>query len=287
MVEPVTSEPRTRSRFRRLLRWSIAVVLVASGVHFAAWRLGFSKATTPGDVVLNVGATIDESELRASESGRHLVVVLHGLGRSAWSMWKLERLLEQHGYEVWNRTYDGAAMNLPELGRQLGERLEDHLAATADGRPVTLYAVAHSMGGLVLRSYLAEPGALEFGALVFLGTPNRGAVMAEQQRDTWYFEFFLGRKAARDLAPSEGVVAALGRAPARLGNVIGAAFDAEGYSVNIPGDDDGRVGVDEAHLDGERDAIVIGVSHTFLPTADEAHHQVLHFFRHQHFDHGS
>jgi hypothetical protein len=225
-----------------------------------------------------------DPELAVPEDGtRHLAVVLHGVGRSAWSMWKLERLLEAHGYEVWNETYDGAAAGISELGADLGRRLEAHLAAAPDERPVKLYAVAHSMGGLVLRSYLRRPGARSFEAIVLLGTPNRGAVLATQLRDTWYFSMVLGSRAARDLAPEAGVIAELGAAPPHLGNVIGAALDGEGRSSRIPGDDDGRVGVAEAHLDGEADAVVVDVSHTFLPTDDEVHHQVLYFLRHGRF----
>lgn len=278
---PAGTPPRRRRLWRRVL----LVVALLCGLHLAAWQIGLTKITTPGDVVLNLGSASSDPALAAPRDGaRHLVAVLHGLGRSSWSMWKLERLLENHGYEVWNETYDGAAAGLIDLGADFGERLEAHLAATADGRPLELYAAAHSMGGLVLRSYLRRPGSRAFRAIVLLGTPNRGATLATQLRDSWYFSFFLGSRAARDLSPETGVIDELGPAPPHLGNVIGAVFDGEGRSPRIPGDDDGRVGVSEAHLEGETDAILLDLSHTFLPTADAAHHQVLFFLSHQRFD---
>lgn len=251
--------------------------------HGIAWQAGWTKVTTPFDVVLTLGPTESHDDLRAPRDGvRRIAVILHGVGRSAWSMWKIERLLAQHGYEVWNETYDGASFGIRELGADLQRRLEARLQDAPND--VELYAVAHSMGGLVLRCYTAHPDARRFAAMVFLGTPNRGATMAEQMRDGWPFRTFLGTKAARDLAPSAGVVADLPRPP-RLGNVIGGRGDDEGRSSMIPGDDDGRVGVAEAHLADEVDSVLLDVSHTFLPTDDRALEQVLQFFRHGRFDH--
>lgn len=277
-------EPIPKKRRRRWLSRLLVGGLVVGVLHLVAWRAGLTKLTTPGDMLLNLGAARFDPALAVPPgTERHVVVVLHGLGRSAWSMWKTERLLEGHGYEVWNETYDGASAHLTELGQDLGARLDAHLRVTEDGRPVRLYAVGHSMGGLVLRSYLARPGAREFHAMVLLGTPNRGSALATQLRDTWYFSLFLGSKAARDLAPEEGVIAELGSAPPQLGNVIGATMDNAGRSSRIPGDDDGRIGVDEAHLAGETDAVLVNVSHTFMMIDDQVHHQLLHFLRHRSF----
>ena len=280
----VEAPPPQRPAWRRRLRWGIGVVVSLGAAHALAWSAGMTKLSTPGDIALNLGTTRHEPTLTAPTDGRcHLVVVLHGVGRSAWSMWKIERLLEQHGYEVWNVTYDGANTGLLDLGADLERRLERYLERKTDTLPV-LYGVAHSMGGLVLRSYAARPQARAFAALVFLGTPNQGSTLAAQLADTWYFRLVLGDAAAADLTPARGVVASLGPAPPNLGNVIGAASNDSGRSSRIPGDDDGRVGVHEAHLDGETDSVTVDLGHTFLSTDDLALHHALYFLRHLRFD---
>ncbi len=290
MAEPAAATgDKSAVPLRRRSRWRwLGMGLLGGGVFTLAACTGLTKLTTPFDAVINLGANAHHPALVAPPDGRRrLAVALHGVARSCWSMWKIERLLEAHGYPVFAETYFGHGRTLPELGAWLAERLEAELAARGwdDGQPVELFGVAHSMGGLVLRTYAARADARPFRAAVFLGTPNQGAVMAEQLHDTWYYRLILGSAAAAQLAPSNGYIATLGPPPMPLGNVYGGRGDGEGFSASIPGDDDGRVGTAEARLAGEADAIRVPVGHTFLPTEDQALYQVLHFFTHRRFDH--
>lgn len=56
--------------------------------------------------------------------------------------------------------------------QQAGLALARRLQAEPSGE---IHVVAHSMGGLVARAALAQPGAEKLGRVVQLGTPNRGA----------------------------------------------------------------------------------------------------------------
>ncbi|MEM7204067.1 MAG: hypothetical protein AAF628_27645 [Planctomycetota bacterium] len=276
--EPDTPRPR---RGRRLLRRIATSLVAALLVYAGAWWAGWIKLATARGIIISLAPAVHEPELRHDDGKRRVAVLLHGMAGSSWSMWRLERTLAAHGYEVVNETYDEYDRRLADVADGLHERIEARLGEDSD---VALYGVAHSMGGLVLRAYLSRPDARAFDAVVCLGTPHRGAILADLLGSTWYYRLLFGDKAAIELAPSSGVADSLA-VPGNVGNVIGARGDDGGYSSSIPGDDDGRVAVHEAHLDGERDSLVVSMHHGFLMVDADVLRQVLHFFRHGRFDH--
>ena len=48
---------------------------------------------------------------------RDCVVLLHGLGRTSWSMYRLEKALQQAGYLTWNKSYPSRHYPVEEIGR--------------------------------------------------------------------------------------------------------------------------------------------------------------------------
>ena len=98
-----------------------------------------------------------------------------------------------HGYFKGGRDMRPLARNLARLGRRVAiadlpatfgsldrcrgefERFLDSVAADAQ----TVHLVGHSFGGLVIRAYLAANKAERVGRCVLIGTPNRGARLAD------------------------------------------------------------------------------------------------------------
>lgn len=103
------------------------------------------------------------------------IVLVHGYGcsRGAWS--SLRRRLEAAGHVVATVSLTPPVANLGKLEPQLKQRIEEVCAATG-ARRVTL--VAHSMGGLVCRCYLARHGGSRVGKLITLSTPHQGTALA-------------------------------------------------------------------------------------------------------------
>ncbi|MBK8976600.1 MAG: alpha/beta fold hydrolase [Planctomycetes bacterium] len=204
--------------------------------------------SVPVDFVVNL-APIAESDPALQATAPTLVVLEHGIGRSSWSLWRLERALRAHGYDVLNPGYastDGRGVR--DYAAELATAVEARLREAGE-HPPRLAFVGHSMGGLVIRAMLARPDAPRADAVVFLGTPQRGAAQAVALGDRWYYGLLLGAGAARELRPGSSLFAPLG--PVRAGAVgvlFGQRGDTEGFSPSIPGDDDGRVGVAEAQL---------------------------------------
>lgn len=237
---------------------------------------GAMSASFPVDVALNLGRSQHDASLDVPAGGpARLVVLQHGFWRSSWSLWKLERALRAHGYEVLNVSYPSRSGTLQEHARALGERLSAELAARPS--PPQVFFVGHSMGGLVIRHYLSQAGAAAPAGVVFLGTPQRGAALARAHYASWLPRLLIGSRAGKQLIPEDPFYAELRPLRGAVGTIIGSAGTADGYRAQILGDDDGRVGIDEARLPEATDSIVLRVGHTSLCTRDDVIAQVVHF----------
>ena len=264
---------------RRWLRCGAAL----AGVYLLPVSFGWMNPSTPVDYAMNCATFAHDPNLEAARDGRQRLVVLqHGLWRSAGSLWKLERALRDHGYEVLNVSYPSTAATI-EVHAQ---RLQDTLEAALAGRDLArleLSFVGHSMGGLVIRQYLQQQGARPAACVVFLGTPQHGASLCDLRREWWLFQLFMGDQAAVQLSPSHPFWQQLRPPSCPFGLVIGGVGTADGRHGQIPGDDDGTVGVAEARLPGATDEIVLPLQHTFLSFRDAAITQVLAFLRARRF----
>ena len=281
-ADPRSTTPRRPARRLRRLAGGLAVV---SAVYLAPVLLGVMNLSTPVDYLMNVGTFSQDPELVAENDGvRRLVVLRHGILRSAGSLWKLERALRAHGYETLNLSYPSTRGSIEDHAAMLARELEQKLEDQAQ-RPLELYFVGHSMGGLQIRSYLSRADARSPTACVFLGVPNQGAFLAEKLGDWLPFQLLMGTEAAHQLRPSDPFYQSLKPLDCDCGIVFGGSGDQEGFSAAIPGDDDGRVSSEEAQLPESTDQIQLrGLGHTALSFSDQAVRQVLFFLSQRHFD---
>ena len=101
-----------------------------------------------------------------------------------------------------------------------------------------------------------------------IGTPNKGASLAEIFAENEAFKA-LTTDAGQDLRPSS--VEALPLVTLRHCLIIGSTNSGKGTNPLINGDDDGVVGVVEAHLPGSDDILTVeGGYHRSLPSHDMA-----------------
>lgn len=258
-----------RQRRWRALRLALAT---AAGVA-AVGVLAGAPVAWPFDVVVNLAPAPDLPDLRApAAGGPHVVVLQHGLFRTAASLGRLERALAAHGYEVLNPGYAST--------RGAVAAHADALAAAVAARtrrgPVGTWAfVGHSLGGLVIAEYLRRPDAVQPRAVVTLGTPHAGAALVDLRKHWFVFRLAMGTEAAFELSPG----APLCRLPLPCREVFGAVagqIAGEGHAA-IAGPDDGTVGVAEALPAGAAATLVLPVGHTWLPTDGAVIAAALHF----------
>lgn len=103
------------------------------------------------------------------------LVLVHGYGCSRGVWWWLRRRLEAAGHTVASVSLAPPYTSIGKLVPQLAQRVEEVRRFTGADKVVL---VAHSMGGLVCRSYLARYGSESVERLVTLASPHAGSELA-------------------------------------------------------------------------------------------------------------
>ena len=103
------------------------------------------------------------------------LLLVHGYSCSRGVWWLLRRRLEAAGHTVATVSLAPPYASIGKLVPRLGERVEQVCKATGADCVVL---VAHSMGGLVCRSYLARHGSDRVERLITISSPHSGSELA-------------------------------------------------------------------------------------------------------------
>ena len=200
------------------------------------------------------------------------VVLLHGLARTATSMWLLELRLQDAGFHTVNETY-------PSTTQPLGELIETvppvSIAKCEDRKPI--HFVTHSMGGVIMRGYLAKHEVDNLGRLVLIAPPNRGSELVDTLMQVPGFEWLNGPAGAALSADIDSIPNTISDADAQYGVIAGDLSLNPLFSSLIPGEDDGKVSVESTKFAAMTDHITVYASHTFIMNSVEVADQTLGF----------
>ncbi len=249
---------------------------VANSGRGTASRLGIVTAT-----VLSALAWILPAPA-AAPMNEH-VILLHGLCRSSSSMHAMERALTAAGYQVWNIDYPSRTNTVTNLSEAvLGSAIQNCEQAGA----TRIHFVGHSLGGILIRDYLARHPLANAGRVVMLGPPNQGSEVVDKLGSWRLFQKING-PAGGELGTSPD------SAPNRIGPPnVSVGVIAGNRSINwinslmLPGSDDGKVSVERTKLAGMTDHVVLRATHPFLMKNKTAIRQTINFLQHGQFDHG-
>ncbi len=203
------------------------------------------------------------------------VVVLHGLARSPASMAILAGRLESEGYRVVSFGYPSRSEPIEALSDRLGETISECCAAEADD----VHFVAHSLGGVVVRSYLDGRDAPHRGRIVMLAPPSQGSEIVDHFADSPLLDRFLGPATLQLGTDTAGIARQLGPIDYDLGIIAGDRSLNPVGSWLIPGPDDGMVGVERTQAEGAADVLVLPATHTFIMNRRDVAREVVHFLR--------
>jgi triacylglycerol lipase len=208
------------------------------------------------------------------------VVLLHGLGRSASSMKNMERALKQEGYRVVNVSYPSTSQTIEDSAAiSLAGILKEHIQDPA----AKVHFVTHSLGGIVLREYLAHHQVAHLGRVVMLAPPNQGSELVDHMKNGWLYRYFTGPAGQELGTDPESLPNRLGPANFELGIIAGDCSVNPFNSARLPGPDDGKVSVARTHLDGMSDFLVVHYSHTWLAARREVIQATIRFLARNHF----
>ena len=208
------------------------------------------------------------------------MVLLHGLARSDGSMRELAEELTQAGYQTVNVDYPSTNFPVEELADRYIPMAIESCAADS-----TVHFVTHSIGGILVRYWLANNDHSRVGRVVMLVPPNQGSELVDKLggvRGFYLLNGPAGLQLGTDLASLPNT---LGPIPVETGVIAGSKSFNPIYSAIIPGDDDGKVAVARTRLDGMTDFIVLRHTHTWITGAPPAQYQVRYFLEHGSFDH--
>lgn len=204
------------------------------------------------------------------------VVLLHGLGRSAFSLFLLEEVLQRYGYKTAKEDYSPTKQTIQALSDYA--LLQGFVAC---GTAKT-HLVTHSMGGILARYWLAHQTDDNLGRVVMLVPPNQGSELVDILGPLSSFEWINGPAGAQ--LGTDGLVLSLPTVTIDLGIIAGSHTLKPVYSALIDGADDGKVSVAATKDEGMRDYIILSVTHTFITNAPNVLAQTLVYLETRRFD---
>jgi len=202
-------------------------------------------------------------------------------------MARLARALRMEGYRVLNLSYRSQTVPLEILAQDwLPDQLRRHKVDLNNGPD--LFFVTHSMGGLLLRSWIELAGPPRtLRRAVMIAPPNHGTRIVDRIGHWPLFRFFTGVNGRRLGTDSNSIPGRLGTWPnpgPELGIIAGnlSLNPWLGYLTGSPGD--GKVTVENTKLEGMTEHLVLHHSHTWLQYLHEPIDQVIAFLRQGRFN---
>lgn len=208
---------------------------------------------------------------KADSGGKGGVLLLHGHGRTGFSMWPLAAAFADAGYATLTPSY-GFRRTLPAIVEQLAPRV----AAFAGQLDGPLHIVTHSLGGLVARALIAHHRPAHLGRVVMLAPPLAGSELAD----------FLARCHLGSLLGPVGPWLRTGENGARaidapvnfeLGVVAGNSNPLSVPQSLLPRPNDGIVTLAATCIPGMAAHVTVPVTHTLMPVDRRSIAQALAF----------
>ena len=221
------------------------------------------------------------SKLKPAKS--ECVILLHGLGRTRYSLNKLASELRSD-YDVINDTYPSRKHTIEELAKiAVGGALSKCLDNYSK-----VHFVTHSLGGILVRQYLSQHHLPKLGNVVMLGPPNQGSELVDFFNKSPFLERLFSNingPAGKQLSTAaDSKPNSLGEVDFPLGVIAGTRNFNFVYSKIMPSESDGKVSVASSKIGGMTDHLVLPVDHTFMMRDRRVIKQIKTFLRQGRFD---
>ncbi len=211
-----------------------------------------------------------------------VVVLIHGLIRSARSLRKLRKHLVNSGYAAVSLDYPSRSDTVAHLAEAgIPKALK---AANGLGDQPTVHFVTHSMGAILLRAYLKQHPDLKIGHTVMLGPPNQGSEVVDKLKRIPGFRLINGPAGLELGTDHTSVPRQLGPVTSKVGVIAGVKSMNPLLSLLLPKPNDGKVSLASTQVEGMTDFCRVNASHTLMMDQQEVIDQTLSFLRRGEFN---
>ncbi len=196
----------------------------------------------------------------AAPAASECVVLLHGMGRTRFSMGALEDDLKEAGYRVVNHGYPSTSEPIEELAAVHVPRALSRCGEES----ARVHFVTHSLGGILVRYYLQDHSLPPGSRIVMLSPPNQGSELADRFKDSLWYQWLTGPPGQQLGTGPDSLPRRLEPVDAQVGVITGRDTWEPWFSRLIPGADDGKVSVERAKLEEMTDFLVVDSSHPLI-----------------------
>ena len=228
------------------------------------------------------GPTQAGAPVQAESGPTHCVVLLHGIGGFGLILKSMELGLEEEGYRVANVSYPSLAEPIESLAVEAVEKGLDR--CRSEGLSA-IHFVTHSMGGILVRQYLATREIDGLERVVMLAPPNQGSQFADYVGASPLRRVYDPEVLAQLGTGEESILRRLGPPDFELGVIAGTRNRRKLLPGTPDEPSDGVVTVEETKSPLMKDFLEVPATHTSIVWNNEVRRQTIHFLRHGRFDH--
>ena len=223
---------------------------------------------------------LDNDTEEADGSMKECVVLIHGLARTSRSLKLLEKAITNQGFYVTNIDYPSRDKPIKELAEiAVGNGLTQ--CEQANATPVNF--VTHSLGGILVRQYFKLHAPDGVHRVVMLGPPNKGSEVVDKLKDMPGYELINGPAGMQLGTGNEEIPKSLGPVNFELGVIAGTKSINWILSLLLPEDNDGKVSVESAQVEGMCSFLALPTTHPFMMNNEDVIFEVIHFLKYGKF----
>lgn len=196
--------------------------------------------------------------IHANSLENETLVTIHGFLGTPYNMYYLAKPLKKEKMLVAHWGYSSRDKTIRHHAEDLVSYLKT-LALASPGKPI--HFLAHSMGGLILRSALNHPecpAEAQRGAAILVGTPNGGSAWARRLGEFSIVQSLVKDQSGKELM-TEMNFDHLGEFPQTMRVMVIAG----NFSMNffLAGENDGTVMVEETYLKTPHQHVILKQGH--------------------------
>ncbi len=195
----------------------------------------------------------------------------------------MDQALKKVGYQTYNCNYPSTRQPIELLSETFIPKAIEYCQENC--QPEHIHFVTHSMGGILIRCYLAKEKFDNLGRVVMLAPPNSGSELVDHLSRFQLFTLINGPAGKQLGTGADSLPKSLGPVDYDVGIIAGNKSFSLLSSAFIPGEDDGKVSTHSTQVQGMTDFIVLPYSHTFIMNRPAVIEQTLSFLDNGHFQH--